>query len=507
MFDFKKLVNSMVNRTETTSHTVQTATQLVNELPEAEYAGALVEIVKSVIKINSDTEIPLKERLSTLLYIDERTHGIHHSLSEGFIAGTPTVKNYLPSILAYLKEFSAAYLMCLRTYHSAPVPSLLEEIRLANARGLNHQMHLILWNSLNYLKSEGSLWLHGYKLYQYSEEMGYERYNMRLYSSSTRDTSCEQILLRGAMLRLAQTDNLSPPEIIAVERLIFGMSDSLRLEKQTLPSMDEPVYSLNLEAQDPPQPLRRGMAGKSFRFWSAHPLSNQLADIMLDMDKGLPPALAETRMQLSQHQWNELCLKLAARWSSDGGLSLRKSERQHQSAEVAVDIGFERCAFLVKVQKVSNPEAAQEEWRIYDVSSTGVGLSYFGKKTDMLALKRILLVRQPDSALKLGVIRRIVREKSGATRIGVEQLGHSPIGVSLVNPQEPDADPVGGLYITQPNSNNGKRWFLIPKKMATLGQELIFTVQGLSYHIRLKGPQQVFDDCVHSDFDTLGRVE
>jgi hypothetical protein len=507
MFDFKKLVSSMVHRTEATSKTVQTATQLVKELPANEYAGALVEIVKSIIKINSDTKIPLKERLTTLLYIDERTHSIHHSLSEGFIIGTPSIKSYLPSILAYLKEFSTAYMMCLRLYHSAPVPSLLEDIRLANARGLNHQMHLILWKSLNYLKSEGTLWQHGYKLYQYAEEMGYERFNMRLYDTSTRDTSCEQILLRGAMLRLAQTENLSPQEIVAVERLVFSLADSLRLEKHSNPTMDEPVYALNLEVLDPPQPLRRGMVGKSFRYWSAMPVVNQLADIMLDMDKGLPPVLLDTRMKLNQHQWNELCLKLAARWSRDGGLSLRKSERQHHSAEVSVDVGFDRCAFLVKVQYVSSTETEQEEWRIYDVSTTGLGLSYFGKKTEMLALKRILLVRQPNGTLKVGVIRRIVSEKSGVSRIGVEQLGHSPIGVSLINPNQPDTDPVNGLYVTQPNSSSGKRWFLIPKKMASIGQELVFTVQGLSYRIRLKGPQQMFDDCVHSDFDTLGRVE
>lgn len=505
MFDFKKLINSMVNRPEEPS-TVQSATQLVKALPQSQYADALVEIVKSIIRINADTEIPLKERLTTLLYIDERTHTIHHRLSEEFIAGKLSHKSHLPSILAYLKELSAAYMMCLRSYHGDPVPALQDEIRLANARGLNHQMHLILWNSLTYLKSEGS-WLQGYRLYQYAEDMGYEHLHLRLYPNSTRDTSCEQLLLCGAMLRLAQTDNLSPPEIVAVERLISGLADSLRLEKHSSSHLEAPVYALNLEAQEPPHILRRGMVGKSFRYWSAKPLSDALAEIMLDMDKGVPPALADTHMKLSPSQWNELCIKLAARWSSDGGLSLRKAERLHHSVEVTVDVGFERCAFLVKVQNMASTDPDAEAWRIYDISATGLGLSYFGNKAATLVLKRIVLVRQPNSAGKVCVIRRIVREKSGATRIGVEQLGHSPIGVSLIDPSQPEADPANGLYITQPNSNNGKRWFLIPKKMASIGQELMFTVQGLSYHIRLKGPQQVFDDCVHSDFDTLGRVE
>lgn len=505
MFDFKKLVNSMVNRGETASSTLRSATQLVRELPETEYAGALVEIVKSIIKINADSTIPLKERLNTLLYIDERTHTIHHTLSEDFVAGAPTVKAHLPSILAYLKEFSAAYMTCLRLYQEVPVPTLVESIRQANARALNHQMHLILWNSLNYLKSDGTLWQLAYRLYLYAEDQGYERSSMRLYETSTRETSCEQLLLRGGMLRMAQTDNLSPLEIVAVERLIFGLSESLHLEKQS--GIEGPVFTINLDATDPPQPLRRGMVGKGYRYWSALPLSDQLADIMLDMDKGLPPALANTRMKMDHQQWNELCVKLAARWSRDGGISMRKAERQMQNIGVSVNVGFDRCAFLVKMQNVSTMEFSPDEWRVHDVSATGLGLSFYGKQIEQFTLGKTLLVRQQENVLKLGIIRRIVREKSGVTRIGIEILGHAPIGVSLIDPSNPEADPLNGLYITQPNSNSGKRWFLLPQKVAIPGQELVFTVQGLSYRVRLKAPQQAFEDCTHSDFDTLGRVE
>ncbi|RXZ42130.1 PilZ domain-containing protein [Crenobacter cavernae] len=506
MFDLKKLVSSLVNRNGPQSSIAQSATTLVNELPEAEYAGALVEIVKSIAKINAETDISLKERLKTLLYIDERTHVIHEHLCDDFLAGKAGVKSFLPSILAYLQELSKAYSICLKLYQGNPQAVLAADIRLATARALNHQMRLTLWNALSYLNSDGMLWQQGYRFYLSAEEQGCDRLPLKLYESDREETTCEHILLRGAMLQLAQTDNLRPAEIVAVERLLYSLAGCTRFEKQ--PNLvDEPVFLLNLETPAAPQPMRRGTLGRGVRYWSGQPLANRLADIMLDLDKGLPSILTQTRLRFSENEWVQLCSKLATRWSRDGGLSLRKSERSLQMKSVAVDVGFERIAFLAKVQNAyPSGEDSSEEWRLQDVSQTGMGLNYFGRHLDKLVLGRLLMMREEDGNPRLGVIRRISRENSGNARVGVELFGHSPIGVSLTDPALPDMDPQNGLYITQPNSADGKRWFLLPKGLAEPHRELVLTVQGQSYRIRLKEPLQPFGDSSHSDFDTLARL-
>ncbi|TCP12098.1 hypothetical protein EV683_11020 [Crenobacter luteus] len=506
MFDFKKLVSSLVSRNGPQSSLTQSATTLVNALPEAEYAGALVEIVKSIAKINADTEISLKERLKTLLYIDERTHVIHTQLCDDFLAGKAGVKSFQPSILAYLQQLSKAYLICLKLQQGNPQPALAADIRLATARALNHQMRLTLWNALNYLNSDGQLWQQGYRLYLSAEEQGCERQPIRLYESEREETSCEQILLRGAMLKLAQTDNLRPVEIVAVERLLGGLAGCTRFERQAN-LVDEPVFLLDLEAAAPPQTMRRGMLGPGVRYWSGQPFANRLADIMLDLDKGLPPLLTQTRLRLSEHEWEQLCAKLATRWARDGGVSLRKSERSPQLKQAEVDVGFERIAFLAKVQQPAHAtDGSHEDWRIQDVSQTGMGLNFYGRDIEPLALGRLLCVRESGGTPQLGVIRRIARESSGNARVGVELLGHSPIAVSLTDPALPDMDPQHGLYITQPNSVGGRRWFLLPRGLAEPQRELVLTVQGQSYRIRLKAPLTPFGDCAHSDFDTLARL-
>ncbi|MBM2886396.1 PilZ domain-containing protein, partial [Chromobacterium phragmitis] len=56
-------------------------------------------------------------------------------------------------------------------------------------------------------------------------------------------------------------------------------------------------------------------------------------------------------------------------------------------------------------------------------------------------------------------------------------------------------------------SRQGKRWFLMPKPLASADKELILTAQGKSYQIKLKEPRREFEDCNHSNFDTLAKID
>ncbi|WP_230370970.1 hypothetical protein [Paludibacterium denitrificans] len=77
----------------------------------------------------------------------------------------------------------------------------------------------------------------------------------------------------------------------------------------------------------------------------------------------------------------------------------------------------------------------------------------------------------------------------------------------MLDPSETDGHPATAIYITQPNSRRGQRWFLMQKNWTVPDKELILTAQGKSYKIRLKAPQQLFEDCGHSDFETVAKVD
>jgi len=505
MFDFKSLVSSLLSKNSLASTIAQSATLLVRDLPQAEYFTALIEIIKAVSKLNADTEISLKERIKTLVYVDDKAHNIHGQLCKDFLQGSPGSKSYLPTILAYWHELANAYQICLRLHQAAPNNAIEADIRLITARGLHHQMRLIAWNSLRYLKPEGSVWQQGFRFYTQAEESGVARTPLLLYPDASIEVCCEQLLVQGCMLYLAQTDNMLHREIIAVDQLLMPLSQGLHLEK--IPPTQEPVFVLNLSMPEHPQPILRGMAGKWLRYWSTSDLTSRLADLMFDLDRAIPPMLKALDAQLERSEWLDLCEKLAIRWSDDGGKSLRKSERSLHSSNAKISIGFDRASFLVKIQDVENDSEKQaQEWKVNDISSTGMGLTFIGKNFEQLAIGRMVLVKTENHPLLLGAIRRIMRQQNG-TKVGIEILGQNPVGVSLVDPAGDRDHPTTAIYITQPNSRKNQRWFLIPKKLAEVGKELILTAQGKSYLIRLKTPQQEFEDCCNSDFDTLSKVD
>ncbi|WP_241499353.1 PilZ domain-containing protein [Chromobacterium sphagni] len=399
----------------------QSATLLVRDLPQAEYFTAVVEIIKAVSKINADTDMSQKERVKTLLYVDDKAAGIHHQLCQDYLLSKSGSKGYLPTILAYWHELSSAYQICLRMNKAGSSQATQSDLQLVTVRGLHHQMRLIAWNALRYLKPEGSAWQQGFRFYTYAEDAGFSRTPILMYQDSRQEISCEHLLIQAGMLHLAQTENMLHKEIVAVDQLLMLLSQHIPLDKQA--QQEGPIFVYNLSIPEPPQPMLRGMAGKWHRYWSAYEITSRLADLMFDLDSRIPSSLAALGCELEREEWADLCEKLAIRWSNDGGKSLRKSERSLHTSNAQVSIGFERVAFQIKVQDVGSLDAERgDEWRINDISSTGMGLTFIGKTIEQLAIGRLILVKTESHPLLLGIIRRILRQNNG-TKVGIEILG------------------------------------------------------------------------------------
>lgn len=505
MFDFKSLIGTLLSNAPSRSNTAQSATQLLRELPETDYFDALAEITKAIARINADTQIPLKERIRTLLYVDARAYPLHCRLCREYLADESRNKIQLPTILAYLHELANAYQICLRLYLAAPTVHLEDRIQQAVLHGLYHQLRLVFWNAQRYVKTEGMVWQQAYRFYAFLEECGIARLPLRLYQGDIEAVSAEQLLLNASMLTLAYPDNMQSVEIQAVDHLLRLLVTSLTLSRQ--PALDEPVYALNLDTPDAPHLWHHGTASKEGRYWSAQPLSAALADIMFSLDQDLPPALADIGLGLTAEAWRQLADKLGVRWSHDGGASLRKAVRELRSEDIAVTIGFTPSALLVKLQDTgyhNHPERGL--WKLTDSSSSGMGLLYLGRALERLRIGFVVVVLQNDRPAVLAVVRRLQRQPEGGTRVGIETLGHSPLGVTLCSVDR-TADPVGALYITQPNSHTGQHWLLLPESHAVEGRTLILLAQDETYQIRLHAPSRRFGDCVHCEFDTLSRLD
>ncbi|WP_230370972.1 hypothetical protein [Paludibacterium denitrificans] len=195
MFDFKSLVSSLLTKNTSASDVAQSATLLVQDLPQTEYFTALIEIIKAVSKINADTDMSLKERFKTLLYVDEKSHSIHRELCRDYLQQKPGSKSYLPTILAYWNELTTAYQLCLKLHQSTPNGIPEPQLRLITARGLHHQMRLIARNALRYLKPEGSSWLQAYRFYSQGRRVWHCTYSHCPVSGQLNRTKLRTIVI------------------------------------------------------------------------------------------------------------------------------------------------------------------------------------------------------------------------------------------------------------------------------------------------------------------------
>ena len=505
MIDIKAILGSLVGK-RNSSDTTESATLLVKNLPDAEYYTALIEIIKAVAKVNKDATVTLKDRISTLLYVDTRAVNMHDKLCKEFLQGSSRSKSFLPSILSYWTELSNGYQLCLRQMQSGKSISVDSNVELLAVRALHHQLSLIKWSALRYISADGNTWQQAYRLYQFTELYKFNTKRIPLYEGRPVASSAEELLVQAAMLHLAQTDNLLPQEIEAIHLLLERLVEGVKLQTQA--SHSDFQYVVNLELSAPPQLLRRGVLGKGCRYWSGDDVVNRLADLILDFDQRVPDAYARALPSLDATLWRDLLQKLSTRWSQDGGKSMRRHERLLATGHVRVEVGFDKVAHHLKVSRnaVQTGESLTPEWRVNDSSDAGMGLTYVGRAVDGLMIGRCIWVSQKDRPNQLGVIRRVQRLAEGGTRIGVEILGNLPLPVLLSETQLGAVANSNGLYITQTNAQKGKRLFLVPKSYSESGKTLSFTANGKTYQIRITNIVTFFEDCLHVEFETLERV-
>ncbi|MGL6071540.1 PilZ domain-containing protein, partial [Craterilacuibacter sp.] len=349
---------------------------------------------------------------------------------------------------------------------------------------------------------DGTTWQQAYFIYAFAEAQGFQHEPIRIYSKREA-ASAEALLVAAAMLHLAQTDNLLPHEIEGVGLLLVDMVREVRLQRE--PDSTDFQYVLNLDKPQAPQLLRRGTTGRSCRYWSGESVLNRLADLMLAFDHKTPESLAHALPALDRTAWQTLLDKLATRWSQDGGKSMRRHERTMTFANSLVEVGLERVALAIKLNRGS--EERVDNWKVNDLSDTGMGLVYLGRAVDSLKIGRLIWVSTETQTSTLGVIRRIQRLSEGGTKVGVEVIASSPLVVGL---SEIDSDAatqaLSALYVTQANAKCGERMLLIPQRLAEPGRVLIFSANGKAYQIRIKTCLACFEETAQVDFETLERV-
>lgn len=542
MFDFSGFINAILRKTsDDPVGSLKSATIWVQELPLADVHQAQMEIVKALSSINENKRTPLKERIRVVMYLDEKARNLQAQLCRDFMATIDTPhapeRAYLQTILTFWEEMAIGYQICIRTFAQSPSNKLWPLIPTVTARAIHYYAMQAKWAHLRYLPAEGATWRNLNRLCLFAERENFADTPLRLFPDLTDDTTCTAEYLHAMLLYLANPESLLPAQIAMVDHWLNSWAKSVTLENEFRPHRQ--LYAVNLGDTKPARNLRRNMLGEKYRYWGVGLLLVTIEKVVEQLKAGEVPA----RLGLGEDCRLPACLDLIElvkkRWSRKD--AARKHERTSQVKVVQVVqgfhdvvsqlkpgpkkrrkpkpagevIGYEVMGYTVGGTPMdANTQAGEEElfepsleqWVMENESASGCGATL---EMGAQPLKIGTLVGlKPDNNryFLIGVVRRINKNPSAKTYVGIETLSQTPVPVELHTlPNGNQSTRTDGIYLLEAPGAQQPRTLLIARQEYEQGRILQLKAQGKAYSIRLQQVLEQSDDYSRVGFDVLAR--
>lgn len=536
MFDFKGLVNALLRRpNEDGVNDLKSATIWVQELPEGDIHQAQAEIIKTVASLNTNQKIQTRERIRTILYLDDKAQRLQESLCHNYLHDSAFGRHYLPTILSFWSEMASAYKTCLRNYAQKPVRGVAGDLPRVTARGIHYYAMLAKWAHIRYLPVDGRVWRNLHRFYLFAETEGFADSPIKLYSDSTYPTTCTQQYLHPMMLQLAAPESMLPPQIEQVDRWLDYWSDQLLLENQIRPHRQ--LFAINLEEPKPAKKLRRNMVDEKYRYWSTDALIERIEHTIEQIKEGVLPARLGLGENFRTPAGLDLLESVANRWSREGASVTRKHERTAKQKTVHViqgltdtieqlshplrlrskrkrissasgNTGFEIIGPTVPVSPDSGPELFESnllEWQIENESQYGIGAKFYSDFNIKLSIGELVGLRLDEQTrFAIGIVRRIQKNLDGQVHVGVETINQTPIMVKLYEEGD-EQTAFDAIYLPEADQGVIPRCLLLDPNHYHPERNLLLKAQGKSFSIRLKNAIESNNDFARVRFGVLAK--
>ena len=542
MFDFSGLINAILRKkSDDPVGDLKSATIWVQELPLADVHRAHVEIVRALSSINENKKMPLKERIRVCMYLNEKAQGLQNNLCRDYLATTDDPhaieRTYLQTILAFWDEMAVAYQICIRNFAQDPSAKLWPTIHTITARALHYYAMQAKWAHLRYLPVEGALWRNLHRLYLFAEREDFDKAEFKLFPDSDNKTNCLSEYLQPQMLHLANPESLLPLQIHQLDQWLDTWAKSLTLENQFRPHRQ--LYAVNLGDTKPARILRRNMLGEKYRYWGVGLLVVTIEKTVDQLKNGELPARLGLGEDCRLPQCLDLIETVERRWSKKD--VKRKHERTSNVKVVHVVQGLrdiiaqlkpgakikrkpkgEMIGYQVIGHTVGGTpmdmntqgneelfEPVLEQWIMENESVTGYGVTFNPTGNAGLRIGSLTGLK-PEKAphFLIGVVRRMNKNPSSKTYVGIETLCQTPIPVELhplPGADKPAKKHIEAIYLLEMPQAQIVRSLLLPRNSINMGHLLQLKAQGKIYTIR---PQKILDeteDYCRMTFDVLAR--
>jgi hypothetical protein len=541
MFDFSGFINAILRKkSDDPVGDIKSATIWVQELPLSDAHPAHIEIVRALSSINENKKMPLKERVQVCMYLNEKAKDLQDKLCRDYLATIGDInaaeRTYLHTILAFWDEMAVGYQICIRNFSQNPSAKLWPTIRILTARALYHYAMQAKWAHLRYMPVETAVWRNLHRLYLFAEREKFETTALKLFPDAVNETSCQSEYLQPLMLNLANPESLQPLQINLVDQWLDTWAKSVTLENQFRPHRQ--LYAINLGDAKPARSLRRNMLGEKYRYWGVGLLVVTIDKALEQLKHGELPV----RLGLGEDCRLPHCLDLIEtverRWSKKD--VQRKHERTPNVKVVHVVqglqdilaqlkpgakikrkpkgemVGYQVMGYTVGGSPIDmntqgNEELFQpalEQWIMENESVSGYGVTFNPAGQNGLRIGTLIGLK-PESTrhFLIGVVRRMNKNPTSKTYVGIETLCQTPIPVELHTPSGGTTSKqlTEAVYLLEMPQAQIARSLLMAHDDFEPGRLMQLKAQGKAYTIRLQKAVEEAEDYSRVSFDVLAR--
>lgn len=504
MFDFKGLVHALfITQQESIGiYDLKSATRILGDLPKNDTLQAQIEIIKALQQLNRNVRIPLKERLRTIPYIDEKARPLQEYLVkiyQGKISETeiPPAQT-LFTITTFWEEMGNAYQLCLKQSsqeHSDPCLALFA------LRGMRYYLEYAKWGYLRYQEPDSNTWRRINRLYGWADLHGQCDRQIQLYPDCP-PSSIQREYLKLLMLALSSPEKMSPNQILLTAQWLEKWTDNLELEQAIRPHRQ--LFAINYTEAKPPKRLRRDMAGAHWRYWSTDNLVQNITQTLTALQQELPPDAMGLPRDSSHPANQELMQKLCRLWSRTIPLPRRAHERRSSNRAVRVLHGLDN---LVETLHGKRPPCAHlQQGIVANESPNGLGIQLQDRRDNHLLPCQVIGIFQENGqrGIALGIVRRLARQADGLLTAGIETLATAPVVVNLSLPEKNRT--CRTLFLSNPGTLHPGHYIFVPHEYLAANRECILAAQGKTYRIRLGKTMEYTSDAALTGFSVLEKI-
>lgn len=420
--------------------TIRAARELVAELPTHDSHKALEEITSWLDSIINTEGFKLDYRLGLADVLDRAGKNHHQKLALEYL-GAPRLQKFHEHRLwgvsfEFWKTLGATYLQCIEQFQAGVPDSdkIRKELPVAAARTLRALTLQVKWGLQRYAAIEDRIWKDLARVYLFAESQGFAAHRTAVYPGPHGESSVEEEFLKTLMLAVSAPGSLAPIGIHIAERTVAHLGKAFVIKPKAALHCN---FFFDLSMHKPPARVHKGMAfGPMVRFFGAGEAEQALRDLMERIkERDGVPSDVPLGGDFDKETVLSVCSHLEQYWA--GTPAERNVQRRELATRLTVVHGFPQIVgWIGAVMKTSALEYTDREgaesWIVFDASDGGYGALLPQVSGDWLQVGGLLGLRsETESACRVGIVRRIARDRHGQRRVGIQVLGKVAIPVAL----------------------------------------------------------------------------